>query len=585
MSLIVQKFGGTSVGSVEKIKAAAVRAIAAQDAGSQVVVVVSAMGKETDRLIDLAASICDDPPPREMDMLLSTGEQVSVALLAMAIQAEGRQAVSQTGFQVGIQTDRSHTKARIRSIPAERLRNLLGGGAIIVAAGFQGVDEDLNITTLGRGGSDTSAVALAAALGADKCEIYTDVEGVLTTDPRVVPEARRLERISYDEMLELASLGAGVMHNRSIEFAKKFGVPVYVRHSGKDAPGTLIGSQSESNAPVTGAALVRDEARLTVQGVPDRPGAIASIFDAVARRNIPVDMIVQNVAADGLADVSFTVAAGDLAATLTAAQAAAKELDAEDVEVDADAAKVSVVGAAMASTHGVARHMFEALAAADVNMDLITTSEIKISVLVRRDRADDALRLVHRAFHLHQPPAADQKVSLAEHLRRPPEEVLASLQQMEDLVIEGVSLDDSQGRVTIDGLPDEPGAAAQVFAAAADAGVFVDMIVQSTGREGRATLSFTTPTAQLDRAITAVEPLAKKWCDCPVRVNRNIAKLSIGGIGLRSHADFAVRAFHALSNAGVNIEMVNTSEVRVNVVVDAPAGEKALASLQEAFTA
>src|SRR4029077_329549 len=304
---------GTSVANAEKIRVAARRAIRAQQNGNQVVMVVSAMGHQTDVLVDLAKQITDDPSGREMDMLLSTGEQVSVALMAMAIHSLGHEAISLTGAQIGIKTDSTHTKARIRSISTERMRQALAEGKIVIAAGFQGIDEDFNITTLGRGGSDTTAVALAAVLQADACEIYTDVDGVYTTDPRVLPEARQIRRVSYDEMLELASLGAGVMHNRSIEFAKKFSVPIHVRTSFSDVPGTLITAQPEApDQPVGGAALAKDEARVTILGDTDKPGTSLAIFSKVAAKAISVDMIVQNVGADGIADISFTVLKDDL---------------------------------------------------------------------------------------------------------------------------------------------------------------------------------------------------------------------------------------------------------------------------------
>ncbi|MDA8744935.1 aspartate kinase, partial [Rubripirellula amarantea] len=319
MSLIVQKFGGTSVADVEKIKAAARKAIRAQHQGHRVVMVVSAMGKNTDVLLELAGDIGDDMPAREMDMLLSTGEQVSVALVAMAIHSLGAKAISLTGGQIGMKTDNSFSKARIQSISTERIERLLDEGNIVVAAGFQGIDDDLNITTLGRGGSDTTAVALAAVLGADACEIYTDVDGVYTTDPRKLPEARRVEVVSYDEMLELASLGAGVMHSRSIEFAKKFGVPIHVRSSFSDTEGTMIVAESESTTqPVSGAAMTADEARVTVLGVPDVPGKSQQIFSAIAKRKVAIDMVVQNIGQSGRADISFTVPKGELKATIAA---------------------------------------------------------------------------------------------------------------------------------------------------------------------------------------------------------------------------------------------------------------------------
>jgi len=356
MPLIVQKFGGSSVANPEKILRAARRAIRAQQEGNQVVMVVSAMGDTTDDLLDLAAKITDRPPAREMDMLLSTGEQVSVALMAIAIHSLGNKALSLTGAQIGVKTDASYRKARIKSIETARLRKSLDDGNIVIAAGFQGIDDDFNITTLGRGGSDTTAVALAAVLRADACEIYTDVDGVYTTDPRVVPEARRVGRISYDEMLELASLGAGVMHSRSIEFGKKFDVPIHVRSSFTDQPGTMIVADPERpDLPVSGAAITKDEARITVEGVLDKPGTSLEIFSRIAAKNISVDMIVQNVGESGRADISFTVPQNELDTALEAVREAAKIVEAEGITSDANVAKISVVGLGMAKQTGVAQ--------------------------------------------------------------------------------------------------------------------------------------------------------------------------------------------------------------------------------------
>ncbi len=401
VSLLVQKFGGTSLADSAKILAAARRAIQAHNRGNQVLVVVSARGHTTDELIALAREITEKPPAREMDMLLSTGEQVSVALMAMAIQSLGVPAISFTGAQIGLVTDSFHTKARIRNISTERMVQALGEGKIVIVAGFQGVDENYNITTLGRGGSDTTAVALAAVLGATGCEIYTDVDGIYTTDPRIIPEARKIDRISHDEMLELASLGAGVMHSRSIEFAKKYGMPIHVRSSFSDAPGTWIVHELDARrlgVAVTGTALARDEARITILGVPDRPGVVHAIFRTIAAANIVVNMIVQNVSTGGRTEVSFTVAKGDLPETLLAANTAAAAIGATGVTHDADVAKISVVGLGMRTHTGVATTMFEAIALAGINIQMITTSEIKISVLVDRASAVKALQTVHRAL-------------------------------------------------------------------------------------------------------------------------------------------------------------------------------------------
>ncbi|MBC8351268.1 MAG: aspartate kinase [Planctomycetes bacterium] len=588
MSLIVQKFGGTSVADSQKILAAARKAIRAQQQGHQVVMVVSAMGKNTDLLVDLASQITDQPSAREMDMLLSTGEQVSVALMAMAIHSLGHRAVSLTGAQIGIRTDSSHTKARIRSISTERMQRLLDEGNIVIAAGFQGIDEDFNITTLGRGGSDTTAVALAAVLNANSCEIYTDVDGVYTTDPRVLPEARRVCRISYDEMLELASLGAGVMHNRSIEFAKKFGVAIHVRSSLSDAPGTMIVAEPESpDQPVCGAALLKDEARVSILGVPDKPGNSLEIFSRIAERSISVDMIVQNVGEKGKADVSFTVPENELRATLEAVHEAAELIGADQVTHDDKVAKVSVVGLGMALQTGVADKTFHALADAGVNIQMITTSEIKISVLVARDEAQKALRAVHQIFALHQEPATIPELETdTTSQNRDAADVITHLRgvDMEELTIDAISLDEGQARVSISGVPDTPGVAAKVFDEVAAAGIFVDMIVQSyNGHAGQASLSFTVPSGKLAASVEVANRLAATF-DCEgVTSSPDIAKLSVSGVGLRSHTGVAIRTFNALAKAGINVEMINTSEVRVNVVVDGRKSTEALAQIQQAF--
>jgi len=587
MPLIVQKFGGSSVADAEKILAAARKAIRTQQQGNQVVMVVSAMGDTTDDLIELAGKICERPPAREMDMLLSTGEQVSVALMAMAIHALGYKAVSLTGAQIGIKTDATHTKARIKSISTDRVQRLLNEGHIVIAAGFQGIDDNFDITTLGRGGSDTTAVALAAVLGADACEIYTDVDGVYTTDPRLLPEARHVERISYDEMLELASLGAGVMHNRSIEFAKKFGTAIHVRSSFSDTPGSLIVAQPEfADRPVCGAAVIKNEARVSVLGVPDQPGVSLQIFSPVAARNVNIDMIAQNVGENGLADVSFTVPRNELSVTLESVLQAVEALGAGQVAHDENVAKVSVVGLGMAKQSGVAEKMFAALAAENVNIQMITTSEIKISVLVERDAAATALRAVHNAFELDNPSPAGVTPLATAHAKANPADVASRLHgaNMEELFIDDISLDETQGRVTISGVPDQPGIAARVFREVAAGGVFVDMIVQSHGSHAeRASLSFTVPRGQVEKATEVARRLVKQLSCKGVSSCPNIAKLSVSGVGLRSHTGVAIRMFRALAEAGVYVDMISTSEVRVNVVVDGRDGDAALSSLRAAF--
>jgi aspartate kinase len=587
MSLIVQKFGGTSVANAEKIRVAARRAIRARQDGHQVVMVVSAMGHQTDHLVDLAKQITDDPSAREMDMLLSTGEQVSVALMAMAIQSLGAEAVSLTGAQIGIRTDSSHTKARIQSISTERMKKLLDDGKIVIAAGFQGIDEDFNITTLGRGGSDTTAVALAAVLNADACEIYTDVDGVFTTDPRLVAEARKMDRVSHDEILELASLGAGVMHSRSIEFGKKFSVPIHVRNSASfsDEPGTVIGSESESsNRPVTGAALTKNEAQITIAGVPDHPGTSLAIFSQLAGVNVAVDMIVQNPGADGTADISFTVLEDDLNKALSAVKKAADDLGAEEVLHDASVSKVSIVGLGMATQTGVADRMYRSLADEGVNIEAITTSEIKVSVLVKREQALAALRAVHSEFELDRPPHGRRAYGEAASAtgKASAIDIVARLQRMEDLTIESVSLDQSQAQMTLFDVPDRPGVSATIFEAVAAESILVDMIVQSIGRDDLADVSFTVPRAELEHARRVLQQMSGKLGG-EVRVEPAVAILSVKGIGIRSHTGVGLRMFKALAEAGINVVMVSTSEVRVNVVVDTDKGDAGLAALKAAF--
>ena len=406
MALIVQKFGGTSVGSVDRIAHVATRVRRARDRGDDVVVVVSAMGGETDRLLGLARDTQKIPDPRELDVLLATGEQVTIALVAMALQANGCTARSYTGPQVHILTDGVHNKARIVHIDTERIRRDLGEGRVVVVAGFQGADSDGNITTLGRGGSDTTAVALAAALGAEECQIHTDVDGVYTTDPRVVPEARRLAALTFEEMLELASLGARVLQIRSVEFASKYNVPVRVLSSFEEGSGTLIGPDIEDVSMeqplISGIAFARDEAKVTILGVQDRPGVAFSILGPVADESIEVDMIVQNTGADGTTDFTFTVHRNDFARTMQIVQSGVAQWGATGVTGDDRIVKISLVGVGMRSHAGIASRMFQALAAENINIQMISTSEIKISVVVDEKYLELGVRALHTAFGLEE---------------------------------------------------------------------------------------------------------------------------------------------------------------------------------------
>lgn len=408
MSLIVQKYGGTSVGTVERIAAVAEKVADFRAQGHDMVVVVSAMSGETNRLIGLAQNIQSKPDPREMDVLVSTGEQVTIALLCMALKDRGCDARSYTGTQVKIVTDNAHTKARIQDIEDANIRQDLDAGRVVVVAGFQGVDEQGNITTLGRGGSDTTGVALAAALKADECQIYTDVDGVYTTDPRVVDSARRLSKITFEEMLEMASLGSKVLQIRAVEFAGKYNVPLRVLHSFQDGPGTLITLDEEDTTMeqpvVSGIAFNRDEAKVTILGVPDQPGIASQILAPIGANNIEVDVIVQNVAADGTTDLTFTVNRTDMDKAVALLQETADKIGARSVEADNKVAKVSIVGVGMRSHAGVASTMFAALANDGINIQMITTSEIKISVIIDERYLELAVRTLHSAFELDKDP-------------------------------------------------------------------------------------------------------------------------------------------------------------------------------------
>ena len=409
MSLIVQKYGGTSVGTVERIEAVAKKVAASHQEGNQLVVAVSAMSGETNRLIDLANEISSDTNLREMDVLVSTGEQVTIALLCMALQKLGIDALSYTGSQVRILTDNAHGKARIKEIDSHRLQGALQAGKVVVVAGFQGVDEEGNITTLGRGGSDTTAVALAAALQADECQIYTDVDGVYTTDPRLVSDARRLDKITFEEMLEMASQGSKILQIRSVEFAGKYSVPLRVLSSFEEGPGTLISLEEDDQMEkplVSGIAFNRDEAKLTIRGIPDQPGVAYKVLGAISEANIEIDVIVQNVAKDNSASITFTVNKTDLSQAEELLGEIANDLGALEVDSDKRIAKVSIVGVGMRSHAGVAAKMFEALSNEGINIQLITTSEIKITVVIEERYLELAVRALHSVFELSEPGTA-----------------------------------------------------------------------------------------------------------------------------------------------------------------------------------
>ena len=621
MAVVVQKFGGSSVATPEKIRAAAARAVDARRAGQRVVVVVSAIGKTTDDLLALAESVSRNPPAREVAALLATGEQVSIALMAIAIDALGERAISFTGPQLGIVTDSSHLKARIKSIDTTKLRAALDSGLIVVVAGFQGIDEKYDITTLGRGGSDTTAVAVAAALklaGEEaRCDIYTDVSGVYTTDPRVVKKAIRIDAISYDEMLEMASMGAGVMHSRSIEFAKKYSVPLMVRNSATSEPGTWVVAEEPwmAEVPVCGAALAVNEARILLEALPDRPGVSHAIFSALADVNIPVDMIAQNIGQGGKASIGFTVINSDLAKTTATLAPLVAEMGAK-LTVTERVSKVSVVGAGMRHVSGIAERMFRALAAVGINMKMITTGDIKISVLIDEDlppfdddddsevkavhraakravRGRLALEAVHDAFGLHLP-RQGAGLPASEYTPRPTPRVSATPVErqiagpgdggMEAILVSGVVLSTDQSRVTVADLPDRPGNCSAVFTAIASGSILVDTIVQNLTAPGRAELTFTVPTAELDRAVALAGDAARAIDPgCRVTGDSEIAILYVLGVGMRTHTGVARAMFGALAARDINIALINTSEVCLGVVIERRHGPAALEALREAF--
>ena len=574
MAIVVQKFGGTSVADAVRVKRAAQKIIRAKAAGYQVVATVSARAGMTDELIALAKAITPDPDPRELDMLVSTGEQMSIALMCMTLHALGHEAISFTGAQVGIMTDSAHTKARIQTVETAAIRRELDKGKIVVVAGFQGIDSDLNITTLGRGASDLTAVALAAALQAELCEIYTDVEGVYTADPRVVPGAVKLDAVSHDEILELASVGAKVVQSRSVEVAKKFHVPLRVRSTFSDGPGTVVCARVEgfADVPVCGAALSLNESRITIAGLPDTPGIAARVVGAIGERNINIDMIVQGFPVERTADISFLVKDTDLSQALSVCHHVKEQVGAQAVLPEGEIARVSAVGQGMIAHEGIAARMCTALGDGGINIKMITTSEINISVVVDGARGEEALRAVHECFGLDRlppgRPAADT----------PPELRLAELEAMESLHVQAVQLDRDQAELKVLGLEDKPGQAGLLLSALAAARINLDIVLQNSCASG---ISVTVKEADVERAKAVVESMSPSVTRQPVEVGADIAKLSVSGVGLRSHAGAASRVFGVLAREGINIQMIGTSEVKISVIVAEADGERAAAALRK----
>ena len=591
MALVVQKYGGTSVGSVERIQAVANRIYKTVQQGNSLVVVVSAMGKTTDTLVKLANEISSSPCRREMDMLLSTGEQVTIALLSMALQELGQPAISLTGAQVGIVTEAEHSRARILQVCTDRLERHLDKGEVVVVAGFQGVSntEALEITTLGRGGSDTSAVALAASLKADRCEIYTDVPGILTTDPRLVPSAQLMPEITADEMLELASLGAKVLHPRAVEIARNYGMPLVVLSSWSDRPGTKVVSRlpqprslqgMEIAKAVDGVEIDRDQAKIALLRVPDSPGVAASLFGEISHQNIDVDLIIQSIHEGNTNDIAFTVVNRMLKSASAVAEAIAPSLrtnpsitEEAEVIIDKKIAKVAISGAGMIGRPGIAAKMFKTLADASINIQMISTSEVKVSCVIEESECDRALHLLSQAFDVD---LSSQK------------EIIENKYQGKQPPVRGVALDTDQARIAIRHVPDAPGMAAQIFTLLAKKNISVDTIIQSQRCHvindlRTRDIAFTVTQSDVDLACEVIRELDQQIGCGQVSGDTAIAKLSVVGAGMIGHPGVAAKFFAALSQEKINIQMITTSEIKISCVIDQEEGIKALKAVHEAF--
>lgn len=614
MALIVQKYGGTSVGSVERIVSVANRVHKTVEAGNSVVVVVSAMGKSTDELVKLAHAVSTNPSRREMDMLLSTGEQVSIALLSMALQQLGQPAISLTGAQVGIVTEAEHTRARILHIQTERVARHLQNGKVVVVAGFQGISsiEELEITTLGRGGSDTSAVAIAAALQADYCEIYTDVPGILTTDPRLVPDAQLMAEITCDEMLELASLGAKVLHPRAVEIARNYGMPLVVRSSWTDEPGTRVVSPTpqprslvnlEIARAVDGVEFDPDGAKVALLRVPDRPGVAARLFGEIARQNLDVDLIIQSIHEGNTNDIAFTVATPILKQAEAVAAAIAPVLRSQpepkvgeaEVMVQQQIAKVSISGAGMIGRPGVAAQMFATLSDAGVNIQMISTSEVKVSCVINATDGDRAVAALREVFEVRGEELVEGHRGRGAEGHRGRIQTDNLHQQLSptspaspDPPVRGVALDLNQARLAIRQVPDHPGMAAKLFGLLAQHNISVDMIIQSqrcrivNGVPTR-DIAFTLAQMDTEAARKTLEQAAANLGWGEVVVDSAIAKVSIVGAGMVGQPGVAAKMFEALAQHQINIQMIATSEIKISCVVAQQQGVAALQAIHAAF--
>ncbi len=603
MSLVVQKYGGTSVGTVERIQAVAQRVMKTAQSGNSLVVVVSAMGKTTDGLMKLANELSKNPSRREMDMLLSTGEQVTIALLSMALQELGQPAISLTGAQVGIVTESHHSRARILNIQTDRILRHLNEGKVVVVAGFQGVSssDELEITTLGRGGSDTSAVALAASLKADRCEIYTDVPGILTADPRLVPDAQLMDEITCDEMLELASLGAKVLHPRAVEIARNYGVGLVVLSSWTDDPGTRVVSPTPQPRSLEGLEIARpvdavefdtDQAKVALLRIPDRPGVAANLFGEIASQDLDVDLIIQSIHQSNTNDIAFTVKKGILKRAEAVAEARRNALASlhtpaigtqqtansqeAEVIVDREIAKVCIVGAGMIGRPGIAAQMFSTLADAGVNIQMISTSEVQVSCVIDTQDCDRAISVLCQTFNIDCSPVQltyKQKHSVATD---------------NSTAVRGVALDMNQARLAIRQVTDRPGMSAQLFGLLAKENISVDMIIQSQrcriiDGEPTRDIAFTVSQADGEAARLALQKASSDLGFGDILLDPDIAKVSIVGSGMVEQPGAAAKMFEALAKEQINIQMIATSEIKVSCVVAKEQGVLALQVIHQAF--
>ena len=581
MAVLVQKFGGTSVGSVDRIQAVARRIAESKELGNELVIVVSAMGHTTDELTLLAQKISSKPPQREMDMLLATGEQVSIALLSIALHELGVPAISMTGAQVGIVTESSHGRARILEVRTERIKNKLEEGYVVVVAGFQGTSLSTwgtaEITTLGRGGSDTSAVALATALGAEACEIYTDVPGVLTTDPNKVADAQLMPTLSCDEMLELASLGAAVLHPRAVELARNFGVMLRVRSSWTNEPGTTLTSANkrslgrdglELGRPVDGLELLEEQAVLGLSHIPDQPGIAANLFEELSNQGVNVDLIIQATHEGNSNDIAFTIDAEELPNAQKICKNALKKIGGK-LSTQSNMTKLSINGAGIMGRPGIAATLFDTLSRKGINLRLIATSEVKVSCVIDTNLGAKGLRAISEAFELD-----DSQIKINPGV--------SGIGQPE---VRGVALDPDQAQLNVIGVPDKPGTAAALCSALADAGISLDGIVQSERQQldGSRDISFTLKKNDRKQADNALAPLLAKWPGAELKEGPEITRVSAVGAGMPATPGTAARMFRALADANINIAMIATSEIRTSCVVAKNDGLAALKAVHNHF--